>query len=232
VRLERFWTKVVWQEAARDPDKVAARAGSTRMDDESGQWLDVQVENKQAFMQSTRPVLEVEPTVTLVDQAADERLGWEGDQLPYWRVHASWFWWLVVLGRRGIGSESQQTYRDWFDPFVRRDAIRRDRKGWNRLWFYQLEPSRMARTWMTEVLPWAQLVGKVDEGNPRDVQHAAYLFDADVFVTADQRLVRALELVRDWAPAPYAAVHQISAPPASPTAALASILESDGETAA
>ncbi len=224
--FEKFWTKRIWQEAARDPDRSAAAYGSTPMNAEVQEWLDVQVENKQAFARTGRPVLEIEPTVTLADQASDARLGWEGDRLPFWRVHASWRWWIVVSGS-GPRPSSHQTFRDWLDPWVLRDVMKRDREGWNRLWFYELESSRMARTWITEILPWAQLMAKVGGGNPRDVQHAAYLFAADVFLTADRRLVNALELVRAWAPAPFAAVHRIGGPPASPTDALAAVLAAE-----
>jgi hypothetical protein len=41
------------------------------------------------------------------------------------------------------------------------------------------------------------------------MQHASYLFDADVFVTADHRYAAALELVRPSAPVEFAQVARI-----------------------
>lgn len=221
-RLEKYWTKVIWQRAADDPAAIAAQYDATTMDDEAEQWLEIQHENKLAFTRAGGRVLEIEPVVDLSDQGPDERLGWAGDPLPFWRVHASWFWWLVVSpGRRRISSHN--TFRDWLDPFIRRDLAAQDREDWNRLWFYELDAARMARIWITELLPWAQLTARVGGGNPRDVQHAAYLFGGDVFLTADRRLVAVLESLRRWAPEPFARVYCVSGE-GSPVAAIAGVL--------
>jgi hypothetical protein len=79
--------------------------------------------------------------------------------------------------------------------------------------------------------PWWFHTRHTDSGVFADVltiQHAAYLSAADVFVTADRRLVNELESIRKWAPAPYAAAHRIGGPPASPTTALASLAAGGG----
>lgn len=106
-------------------------------------------------------------------------------------------------------SGGDTTLADWLHPWVRSDLIARDRESWNRLWYYEVEAKRVPRNWMREVIPWAQLEPKVAEGNPRDMQHASYLFDADVFVTADRRYKAALELVRPLAPVDFAQVVRI-----------------------
>lgn len=64
----------------------------------------------------------------------------------------------------------------------------------------------MPRNWISAVTPFVQLHTKVTDGNPRDVQHASYLFDVDLFMTADRRYANTLEIVRKWSPVPFASV--------------------------
>ena len=67
----------------------------------------------------------------------------------------------------------------------------------------------MPRAWLRSIVHWVQLETKVGAGNPRDAQHAAYLLDADVFVTADRRFHRVLELLRPWCPVAFAEVRLV-----------------------
>lgn len=86
------------------------------------------------------------------------------------------------------------------------DSVARDRESFNRFWYYDVVPDRVVRTWLRCVVPWVQLETKVGSGNPADAQHAAYLLDADVFVTADRRFASGLELLRPWAPTVFARI--------------------------
>jgi len=60
-------------------------------------------------------------------------------------------------------------------------------------------------------MPWAQILTKLGQGNPRDIQHAAYMYDADIFFTADRRYAASLEHLRRWSPVPFARTVRLSA---------------------
>ena len=47
-RLNKYWTKKLWQEARANPADVAKRADQQPIDDEAGEWLDVQEQNRDA----------------------------------------------------------------------------------------------------------------------------------------------------------------------------------------
>lgn len=51
---------------------------------------------------------------------------------------------------------------------------------------------------------------KITNGNPIDVQHAAYLPDCEVFLTADKNFVRVLDRVAEQAPAPVGRAHRVA----------------------
>jgi hypothetical protein len=78
-------------------------------------------------------------------------------------------------------------------------------------WYYEVEAERMPRNWITAVAPWSQIYRKLSAGNPRDIQHAAYLFDADVFFTADRLYRDSLEHLRPWSPKEFARTGLLSA---------------------
>jgi hypothetical protein len=48
----------------------------------------------------------------------------------------------------------------------------------------------MSRNWLRWAVHFAQRASRIGKGNPVDGQHAPYLFDADLFITADKRLAR------------------------------------------
>lgn len=205
-RLEKFWTKRLWQQAAADPISVAERinAGS-EMDIAGEQVFETQKFNRIAFRESgASPTWEIEPHVDLSNQLDNERLAWEGERIAFWRVDNSTTWWAVALHGATGRVPLHDTLHDWLDPWIRADLIRGDRESWNRFWYYEVDGASMPRTWITSLMPWAQILTKLGEGNPRDVQHAAYLYDADIFFTADRRYAAALEHLRPWSPAPFA----------------------------
>jgi hypothetical protein len=70
----------------------------------------------------------------------------------------------------------------------------------------------MRRNWIREAIQFAQLAWKVGSGNPRDAQHASFLFDTDLLVTADKRYHLTLDLVRRWTIVPFANVARIVVP--------------------
>jgi len=134
--------------------------------------------------------------------------GWRGQRIEAWRVESALLWWreLVLVPRRARRVGGDTTYADWTGAWLKLDAVARDRPAWNRFWYYDVHASRMPRAWIHAVIPWAQLQTKVGAGNPRDAQHAPYLFDADRFLTSDRRFHLTLERLRAGCPRPFAQV--------------------------
>jgi hypothetical protein len=136
-----------------------------------------------------------------------------------WRIHNAQLWWtqLTIVPRRvsiraNTVIQYDSTFFDWVDPWVDTRLIAADRTSWNRLWYYEVDQRETPRNWIRQAVRFAQLAWKIGSGNPRDEQHAAYLFDTDLFVTADKRFQPILELVRRWTITPFANVALMRVP--------------------
>jgi hypothetical protein len=225
-RLEKFWELKIWQSATRDPVQFGHTILDSDMEAADTAIYEVQAENKQAASASGFRLRDSEPWTNLSDQPTSVQLGWNGQPFHLWRLKAAQLWWDVIVVRPS-GTPGHPSLRDWLAPYLKRQAVREDRERWNRLWYHEVEASRMPRTWMTEVLFDAQLQQKLSFGNSRDVQHAAYLFDADVFFTADGAYATALENVSRWTPKPFAVVRRVPSPETGSTVdAIAALLSS------
>jgi len=205
-RLEKFWTKTIWQQAAADPHGVADRVNAGwEMDEADRVVFEDEQQNREALMRSgARREWEIEPHVDLSNHLEGVRLGWNGARLAYWRVDSAMAWWEIALHGASGRVPLHGSLHDWLDPWIRSDRIRNERESWNRFWYYEVEAERTPRNWMTALGPWAQILRKLGQGNPRDVQHAAYLYDADVFFTADRLYRDSLEHLRPWSPTDFA----------------------------
>ncbi len=207
-QLEAFWTRRIWQMAAENPDEIAGR----QQRDENGaaeEISTVQRENQHAALENKFRLKESEPWAELESAPQDLTVGWKGNRIESWRLESAMVWWseLVVLARR----QRQSSYADWVRPWVDLDRIAGHRGRWNDLWYSEVTAEELPRVRMRSVLPWAQMQVGLGTGDARDAQHAAYLFDVDVFITADRRFARVLDLVRRWTTLPFAAVEFIPA---------------------
>jgi hypothetical protein len=213
--LEAFWTRRLWQQAARDPAKVARVAAATGQDDDvTAKIVSIQRANKEAASKAGFHLTAEEPWADFSEDAPGEVTdGWVGDRIEGWRVESALLFWreLVHVRRRARRYGGDKTYADWIEPWLDLDIATRDRSSWNKFWYYDVRAEAMPRCWIRALMPWAQIAIRVEDSGPRDAQHAAYLFDVDCFVTADRRYARALELVRNWAPRPFAAVALVPA---------------------
>ena len=211
--LEAYWTKRLWQQTARDPAYVAQIAKAIEPDT-AERILEIQRSNQRAMRDANFRFHDEQPWSDFnSDAPADVTTGWGGDRIEAWRSESALLFWreLVHVVRRVRRFGGDKTYADWTEAWLDLDVIARDRLSWNRFWYYEVDSRNMPRCWMRAVMPWAQLDARVERGNPRDAQHAAYLFDADCFVTADRRYARALERVRSWSPRAFATVVLIPA---------------------
>lgn len=203
--LEAFWTRRLWQEAARDPERVA-NASTGEMDSLAETIVQVQRENKETMLADGFRLDDSEAWVDLSGQPAEIVAGWDGQRIEAWRAESALTWWsaLVTRPRQARRILADTSYADWAGVWLNLDAIALNREQWNRFWYHEVEAAAMPRAWLRSALPWVQLQTKLGTGNPRDAQHAAYLVDADVFITADRRLHQGLEVIRDWGPVTFA----------------------------
>jgi len=201
--LEAFWTRRLWQEAARDPKRVAARLPK-EMDQADDVILAIQNANKRVFLDASFHFEGDPPLFDLRDQPTDVTLGWDGDRIEAWRFEGANVWWrgLVTEPRRARRVGGDTTYADWAGASLDLDMVGRNRPDFNRFWYYEVSADSMPRAWLRSMVHWVQLETKIGVGNPRDAQHAAYLLDADIFVTADRRFRRVLDLCGRGRPHP------------------------------
>ena len=211
-RLETFWTRRLWQAAARDPHRVAA-ALSAEVESVARKVLDVQRENRNAFLNDRFELGDGLPWTYLSGQPDALTQGWDGPPLESWRVDSAIIWWhaLVTQPQAARRSGGDTSYADWAGAWLNLDLVRRDRGSFNRFWYAEAAANAMPRIWMRAVVPWVQTEMKIAIGNPRDAQHAAYLLDADLFITADAAFRRVIERVRPWCPFAFAETEVVSA---------------------
>jgi hypothetical protein len=168
LRLEKFWTKKLWQQAAADPLLVAEQMNARpEMDQASQHVYEMQQSNRSAFRESDASrTWEVEPHVDLSNQLDSERLGWAGERVAFWRVENAMTWWDVTLRGASGRVPSHSTLHDWLDPWVRPNLIRRERESWNCFWYYEVDGARVPRNWITSLMPWAQILTKLHCRSP------------------------------------------------------------------
>jgi hypothetical protein len=118
-RLEKFWTKRIWQKAAADPVGVAERVNSgSEMAAADRDVYEIQQENRQRLLKSgARTKWEIEPHVDLSNQLEHDRLGWEGERIAFWRVDSAMTWWEVMLHGASGRVPLHSSLHDWLDPW-------------------------------------------------------------------------------------------------------------------
>jgi len=212
--LEAFWTRRIWQSAARDPQSVV-KALPEAMERTAEQVLSVQRDNKEVFVASGSNLLAGGPPLADLSghRNADLTAGWNGNLIDSWRLDGARRWWQAISTALGRAKElgGERSLIDWLEVTLEIAMVGRDRAGYNRFWYEGVSEEMMPRNWMRSVVDWVQLESKIGSGNPRDGQHAAYLFDVGLFMTADKNFGRALERLRPWCPRPFAEVRRVPA---------------------
>jgi hypothetical protein len=99
----------------------------------------------------------------------------------------SWFQALV------LAMPTLAELRDYTAPYVDETAI--DARDFARFWAEDVELIRLPRGLATSMVMSEQRRSKIKHGNVADARHAGYILDADVFVTEDNLLFRALQRV-------------------------------------
>ncbi len=110
--------------------------------------------------------------------------GAAGPVAEAWRW-AGYFAWEVYLHTPGGPHET------WFLPFLDSRPWECDKSAWVSFWLEDVTRERLPRTWLRWACEFLQQGQKWSPGTPGDAQVAGHLLDADVFLSADQRLVNA-----------------------------------------
>jgi hypothetical protein len=211
---EKFWRRQVWDLARKDPDNLAAQ-WDTLLSGHSDYILKTQRRNKEAARAAGATINVGDAVVDIEGSTIPSlRLGWVGGQIDAWRVEGALRFWHELTGLDFPGlPRADGTYEDWIGPWVALGRMASDRADYNRFWYYDVTGFELPRTWLSWAILVAQMSTKLGSGNPVDVQHAMYLFDADVFVTGDVRLGRILTDLRRLSPVPFASVIVIKGEP-------------------
>jgi hypothetical protein len=99
----------------------------------------------------------------------------------------SWFQALV------LAMPTLAELRDYTTPYVDETAI--DARDFAGFWVDDVQLIRLPRGLATSMVISEQRRSKIQHGNVADARHAGYILDADLFVTEDNLLYRALERV-------------------------------------
>jgi hypothetical protein len=141
--------------------------------------------------------------------------GWRDDRpIDLWRAENALLYWyqLITVPSRAIMSGEDTTFADWVGAYVNLNLVRRKQDEFYAMWFYEIEPAAVLRNWVGWAVTWAQMQRRIEISGATDAQHASYLCDCDVFLTADKRFAHALQLVAEQAPAPVASTRLVVDP--------------------
>lgn len=184
-----------WDRARRNPAREASYLSAVEGLTFQRAALDIDSAQKQAIKDPVYKKMTVDDVLASADRPVP---GWDGQQVEAWRWYAQDTWGNGILGN------AQRAYVDWTDPWLDRDAIRRDPASWTRLWLHEVDTSECPREWVRWAMGWVQLTGSVNSGSPGDNQLAAHLLDTDVIVTSDKRFAKQTTAIRERAPGPLA----------------------------
>lgn len=205
-RLREFWTNRLWKGARRDSTSlhryVLAGASARefvrgRQELQRTEYIDVGV--------SQLDLLSMTGELTL-PRLANWPVSWPEGPVEVWRAQVFSLYWqqLLAVPRRAAITGEDTTYADWFNCWVDPSVLRKNEESFVDLFVEDMEIDGMPRNWLRWAVSSVQPLSKVTSGNPVDEQHAAYLLDADMFLTADKRYFAALAEVRRQAPFPFA----------------------------
>jgi len=204
--LNNFWTKKIWREALQDSQRLHDyEMRQTPMRD---RLVDRQKRDRGSFLQSD---FKIGPLTGLLIRAdansPDSYLaGWSGHPVEFWRIQLRDYYWhqLGIIAGRAALTKEDTTAADWVGPYVDLSRLRSDHEDFTRFWLSEVDISNIPRNWLRCAVRVAQTYYKITPGNPADEQHSSYLFDCDLFLSADSRYISTLRFVRDSAPFDFA----------------------------
>ncbi|WP_405901810.1 hypothetical protein OG696_41090 [Streptomyces sp. NBC_00656] len=209
-----YWTKRVWREAVEHHERLRVAEPARRTARTVQLLVDNQKEQQEVWREGKFNLRDLS-MITLSpseETTAEQQAGWvPGEKIAAWRPYSQEVYWLAFwTGRRAALTHEDTTYADWVGARVDLHAMCASREAFNRFWLYEVEATHMPRTWLRWAADTVQADMKITNGNPIDVQHAAYLPDCEVFLTADKNFVRVLDRIADQAPVPVGRAHRVA----------------------
>jgi hypothetical protein len=133
---------------------------------------------------------------------AEYLAGWSGEPVDDWRIHGRDIWWdaLVDAPRRTRYTGEDTSYWDFADVLMWLDRVRGNREDFTKWWLEEVRAAQVPRTWLRWAMTMLQARTKVTGGNAVDAQHATYLTDSDLFLSADVRFITALKIIQGFCP--------------------------------
>lgn len=224
-RHRNYWLKKVWSNAQQDSTSMHEYQAKQKP-------LKQHVIDRQKYHRSEliRTGFKLGPLLDLVGRDEDfgpgvPRLmgslpGWDGSPRAAWRLNLAQFTWhhLGIVGPRAAITGEDRTETDWVEPYVDLRKVRSDPDDFVRMWLDDAMVEDVPRTWLNWAVDVVQWTTRIGSGNPADAQHASYLVDCDLFLTADARFIDVLERVREDAPFTFARTVPVSGDRDHPTA--------------
>jgi hypothetical protein len=209
--LNGFWTKRIWREALEDSQRL--HDYELRQTPVRDYLIEHQREERDKFLRTqfqTRPLTHL--MVTPSADPASYLAGWSGEPVEAWRLLLRDLYWyqLSVIGGRAVITKEDTTISDWIGVYVDLSKLRHSREDFTRFWLEDVNIDAVPRNWLRWAVRITQSNYKITSGNPADEQHSSYLFDCDLFLSADTRYISVLEMVRNDAPFTFAQVRRVS----------------------
>ncbi|NEC53097.1 hypothetical protein G3I18_31780 [Actinospica acidiphila] len=209
-----YWTKRFWREAAEHHDRLRDAESARR----TARTVRLLVDNQRLQRERWREAgfdLRDLSRITLApseETTVEQQAGWPlGERIAAWRPYSQEVYWhAFARSRRSVLTQEETTYADWVGARVDLRAMCASREAFNQFWLYEVEPAYMPRTWLRWAADTVQMDMKVTDGNPLDVQHASYLPDCEVFLTADKNFVRVLDRIAEQAPVPVGRAYRVA----------------------
>ena len=111
-----------------------------------------------------------------------------------WRVHSAEHFRRCTTSRDNYTA----TYNDWLGPFVDLSRVKSGDE-WLDFWA-EVEPREMPSEWILWAAEVLTPLAKLNRGSAFDLQLTNYVAYADVFVSADRRLVRLVGRIAEDSP--------------------------------
>jgi hypothetical protein len=197
----KLWSEKIWLDAINNSREIHEWQNQLDPSIEDGR-IKSQRLNKR-FMERDNFNLEYSQVARSAPPYVRQFFGgtWDGTRVEAWRFDVGMLYWDIMIGRPGRDAD---TMRDWLESYIDARTATADSDEFRRLWFDNLNVSDVRRDWLRFAVIHTQTRFKIQDSNARDDQHCAYLVDADLFLSADRRLVNVLQKVRDQAPFVFA----------------------------
>jgi hypothetical protein len=194
--LRHWWKNDIWSEALNPHSSLHQQVkNSAKFERER---FALQQDEMKKSLKGWDPI-KTKPSHIEAQFPSDDRRFWGlvdfSRKYQPWRVD-SMFWYNYSLEDAALStSNNDRTIVDWTDPWITIDAFLEDKKRLYKFWLEEVEISRMPRNYTRWAMNFLQPLRKIGSGNSLDVQHSAYLIDADIFFTCDRRYYDCLKII-------------------------------------